>query len=401
MILKENILFANRYQLERLLGRGGFSEVWLAKDSYTNLEIAVKVYAPGQGMDSDGLKEFSAELAGVFNLNHSSLLKPTHVDVWEGMPYLIMPYCAQGAISNRIGKMTENEIWKLIHDVASGLAYLHKNDIVHQDIKPDNILLDDNGNYVITDFGISAKARSTLRKSVIGGATSEGTMAYMGPERFSKQPAPTKASDIWSFGAMVYEMITGNVPFGELGGSMQKAGAEIPEITEPVSDELRSLVEQMLAPEPWNRPLADSVIGYSNVKNKSVMADNDTAGKYDVYSNRKFSISEDTLIFSYKASQKIVYVNTTKDFCVEKKSNSDWIQLKCFPDKSVVVSVSKNVHNQELKTELYFYEDNEIMEKSTKRTLTIIQRPFSLLDIWWIWISIAVVVTLIILYFNL
>lgn len=98
------------------------------------MEIAVKVYAPSQGMDSDGLKEFSAELAGVFNLNHTNLLKPTHVDAWEGMPYLILPFCSQGSITNRVGKMQEDEIWKLIHDVASGLSYLHKNDIVHQDI---------------------------------------------------------------------------------------------------------------------------------------------------------------------------------------------------------------------------------------------------------------------------
>ena len=259
MQLQPNTLFDKRYQLERLLGRGGFSEVWLAKDSYTKLEIAIKVYAPGQGMDSNGLADFSAELAGVFNLHHSNLLKPTHVDDWEGMPYLIMPYCSRGSLSKQIGKLSEQELWHVLHDVAAGLAYLHRNDIVHQDIKPDNILIDEQGNYVITDFGISTKARSTLRKSVIGGTVSGGTMAYMGPERFSKQPAPTKASDIWSLGAMMFELITGNVPFGEMGGGMQKSGAEIPDITEPISDKLRQTIESMLALEPWDRPTAEKL----------------------------------------------------------------------------------------------------------------------------------------------
>lgn len=256
MILQEHTIFADRYQLERLLGRGGFSEVWLATDNWTHLQVAIKVYAPGQGMNADGLQDFCSELANVFELNHTNLLKPTHVDSWNDMPYLIMAYCSQGALTKKIQKLTEFELWKLIHDVASGLAYLHDKDVVHQDIKPDNILIDNYGNYVITDFGISSRARNTLRKSVIGGAISGGTTAYMGPERFSKQPAPTKASDIWSFGAMLFELIEGDMPFGEMGGGVQKAGADMPEINASVSCELKELVGRMLAPQTWDRPTA-------------------------------------------------------------------------------------------------------------------------------------------------
>lgn len=263
MKLQENTIFADRYQLERLLGRGGFSEVWLAKDNWTHLRIALKVYAPGQGMDANGLQEFCGELANVFDLNHPNLLKPTHVDTWNDMPYLIMAYCSQGSLTNKIGTLSESDVWKLIHDVASGLAYLHKKDVVHQDIKPDNILIDESGNYVITDFGISTRARSTLRKSVVGGAVSGGTTAYMGPERFSRQPAPTKASDIWSFGAMVYEILEGNVPFGEMGGGMQKGGAEIPYLSANVSDALKYVIFKMLSKETWDRPTAEKLVEWS------------------------------------------------------------------------------------------------------------------------------------------
>ena len=263
MILQENTLFANRYQLERILGRGGFSEVWLAKDNWTHLRIAIKVYAPGQGMDANGLQDFCGELANVFDLNHTNLLKPTHVDSWNDMPYLIMAYCSQGSLAKKIMKLSEAQIWKMIQDVASGLAYLHSKDVVHQDIKPDNILMDEFGNFVITDFGISTRARSTLRKSVIGGAVSGGTAAYMGPERFSRQPAPTKASDIWSFGAMVYELLEGNVPFGEVGGGLQKGGAEIPFITADVSDALKFTVYKMLSKETWDRPTAATLVTWA------------------------------------------------------------------------------------------------------------------------------------------
>lgn len=264
MQLQENTLFAKRYQLIKLLGRGGFSEVWLAKDNWTRLQIAIKVYAPGQGMDQDGLQDFCGELASVYDLNHTNLLKPQHVDTWENMPYLIMAYCPAGSCVKRVGKMAEAELWKLIHDVAAGLAYLHEKDVVHQDIKPDNILMDTEGNYLITDFGISTRARSTLRKSVIGGSTSGGTTAYMGPERFSRQPAPTKASDIWSFGAMVFELLEGVVPFGEIGGGLQKGGAEIPFINANVSDALKYTIFKMLSKETWDRPVAATLIKWAN-----------------------------------------------------------------------------------------------------------------------------------------
>lgn len=280
MQLIQNTYFGegNRYYLEKLLGRGGFSEVWLAKDAITDLELVLKVYAPGTGMDEDGLQTFSKELARVYHLNHPNLLRPQHVDSWQGMPYLLMAYCAQGSLVKRIGGMPETEIRKVLHDVASGLAYLHAHDVIHQDIKPDNILLDDTGNYVITDFGISTRARSTLRKSVAAStAHSGGTIAYMGPERFGKEPAPIKASDVWSLGAMLYELMTGDTPFGEHGGLIQKSGAEIPTIQGNYSDELKQMVEQMLALNPWDRPTAeDLAAGYavpsSSARNRPTVA---------------------------------------------------------------------------------------------------------------------------------
>ena len=265
-MLQADLLFADRYRLIKCIGRGGFAEVWLAEDNWTNLQIAIKVYAPGQGMDQDGLREFCGELASVYDLNHANLLKPQHVDTWENMPYLIMAYCPAGSCVKRVGKMTETELWKLIHDVAAGLAYLHEKDVVHQDIKPDNILMDTEGNYLITDFGISTRARSTLQKSIVGSsiAHGSGTVAYMGPERFSRQPAPTKASDIWSFGAMAFELLDGIAPFGMLGGGMQKSGAEIPFINANVSDALKFTIFKMLSKETWDRPTAATLVEWAN-----------------------------------------------------------------------------------------------------------------------------------------
>ena len=258
MELKEKRIFDKRYRLTRILGSGGFSEVWLAEDmKVSNQRKALKVYAPGKGLDADGVQLFSKEFELVFDLNHANLLRPAHFDVCDRSPYLVLPYCEQGSAAKLVGKISEEEAWRFLHDVAMGLAYLHEQEppIIHQDIKPDNVLIDNRGNYLITDFGISAKARSTLRKSM-GNVKSGGTIAYMAPERFGKDNTPIKASDIWSLGATLFELLTGDAPFGEHGGVLQKSGADVPDLTGNWSPELKEIVTLCLLKETWDRPTA-------------------------------------------------------------------------------------------------------------------------------------------------
>ena len=157
-----------------------------------------------------------------------------------------------------IGQMGEKEAWLFLRDIASGLEYLHGQEppVIHQDIKPDNILMNVSGRYLLTDFGISIKARNTLRKSIMKTEGSVGTLAYMGPERFSKYPLPIKASDIFSLGATLYELLTGMVPFGEHGGLLLQHGAEIPVLEGEWSDELKAIIDLCLQKDTWERPSA-------------------------------------------------------------------------------------------------------------------------------------------------
>lgn len=262
-MLQEGLLFANRYLLVRQLGRGGFAEVWLAEDSLTHVQVAVKVYAAGTGLDESGIRMFTEEFSVVFDMNHTNLLRPTHYDCYERMPYLIMPYIRNGSAFKYLTEgrnIPVDECWKMLHDVASGLAYLHEKQppLIHQDIKPDNIMIDDEGRYLITDFGISARIRSTIRGAQAQ-EQSGGTLAYMGPERFSATPKPIMASDVWSLGAMMFELMTGMPPFGNHGGVLQKNGAEIPIIEEDYPQELKDIVYSCLALETWDRPSAAKI----------------------------------------------------------------------------------------------------------------------------------------------
>lgn len=269
--MEKNNLFHDRYFLERLLGRGNFSEVWLAKDTKTDIQVALKIYAPATGLDDHGMNVLSREFAIVVAANQKNLLKPLYYDSYERKPYLVLPYCKNGTIQRLIGKFTEDDAWHLFHDVAAGLAYLHSMNptLIHQDIKPDNIMIGDNGSYMITDFGVSAHAKSTLRKSLSTQFASAGTTAYMAPERFSKDNTPIKANDIWSLGAMVYEMLTGDVPFSSgtqiEGGILQKNGAEIPDLPASFSPELNQMIQMCLEEDPWNRPTAEQIVDYAQI----------------------------------------------------------------------------------------------------------------------------------------
>lgn len=264
--MEEKKLFHERYVLTRLLGRGNFSEVWLASDIKTKTNVALKVYAPATGLDDSGLDIFAREFSIVVNANHKNLLTPLHYDTFERKPYLVLPYCQNGSTQKRVGIFKEEEIWKLLHDIASGLSFLHSMQppVIHQDIKPDNILFSDNGDYMLTDFGVSSHCRSALRKSVSEAFSSAGTMAYMAPERFGKSAnVPIMASDIYSLGATAFELLTGDAPFGNDGGLVQKKGADIPELPNTFSSGLRKVIRLCLNAEPWNRPTAIELEAYA------------------------------------------------------------------------------------------------------------------------------------------
>ena len=263
--MEEKKLFHDRYFMERLLGRGNFSEVWLARDTKTDIAVALKIYAPATGLDDNGLNVFAREFALVVNANHKNLLKPLYYDNFERKPYLVLPYCKDGSIMRNVGKFTEEEAWRLIRDVASGLSWLHNMNppVIHQDIKPDNVMIGENGDFMITDFGVSTHLKSTLRKSMSAAFSSAGTIAYMAPERFGKYNTPIMANDIYSLGATVFEMLTGDTPFGNDGGLVQKKGADVPELKGEYSSQLKKVISKCLRTNAWERPTAEQLEKYA------------------------------------------------------------------------------------------------------------------------------------------
>lgn len=161
--LKQGTMIADRYRLKEYKGSGSFGEVWKAEDAELGLDVAIKLYI---SLDQNGQSEFKDEYKVAYGLSHENLLTAQYYGVWEHRPYLIMKYCENGNASALAGNADEATIWRFLHDVSAGLRYLHglEPPVVHQDIKPENILRDDQGRFLITDFGISRKMRNTMRK---------------------------------------------------------------------------------------------------------------------------------------------------------------------------------------------------------------------------------------------
>ena len=256
-------IFDERYEQEELLGRGAFSEVWKVKDIQTGVTLALKIYNPTTGIDEDGKDMLTHEFALMVNANHKNLLRPLFFAVSGDRPYLILPFCEQGNIGKMVGKMDEEEAWKLLRDCASALAYLHGMNppVLHQDIKPANILLNDNGDYMLTDFGVSTQVKQSLSRVSHQDMAllSAGTISYMAPERFSRNNLPVMANDIYSLGSTVYELTSGTLPFGVDGGLLQRKGAEIPELPGNFSPLLKKTLDSCLQEEPWQRPTAEQL----------------------------------------------------------------------------------------------------------------------------------------------
>lgn len=277
-IAESGKLLDGRYKLLRPLSSdGGTADVWLALDTNTidevfddesdnvkavedtGIKVAIKIYRPKNALDL-GEQRFREEFKIVFNCHHTNLVQPINFSIYEGIPYLVLPYCQYGSSERLMGKITDkNELWRYISDVSAGLAYLHAFNptIVHHDIKPANVLIDDSKNFAITDFGISSH-RGFNRDGYE--ENQSGTMAYMAPERFKDDYESTPESDIWSFGATLYELISEKVPFGENGGWEQlEKGTQPKPISQNVPNSIKKLIADCLSFDPGERPSASKI----------------------------------------------------------------------------------------------------------------------------------------------
>jgi tetratricopeptide (TPR) repeat protein len=244
---------AGRYRVERELGRGGMSLVYLAHDARLGRKVALKILRPELAA-SLGPDRFLREIQVVAGLAHPHIL-PLH-DSGEaaGMLYYVMPYVEGESLRHRLDREKRIPLVDAIEiarEVADALEYAHQHDIVHRDIKPENILLQA-GQAVVSDFGI-ARAISEARGRVTGTGVAVGTPEYMSPEQASGGTVDGR-SDVYSLGCVLYEMLTGRSPGSVSGGAAQAPPIRTISAVQPtIPLEVEAAIEEAMAQRPEER----------------------------------------------------------------------------------------------------------------------------------------------------
>src|SRR5258706_4248065 len=197
------------YRLMRLLGRGGFAEVYLGEHVRLNSYAAVKVLnSQIAGSEVESLERDAYNIAKLLQPN---IIRVFNYDIAEGIPFLVMDYAQNGTLRNRHPKGTHVPLVNIVSyvkQVAGALHYAHGERVIHRDIKPENMLLGRNDEILLSDFGIATVSQSSRYQNTLDIV---GTVAYMSPEQI--QGKPHSASDQYSLGIVIYEWLSGERPF--------------------------------------------------------------------------------------------------------------------------------------------------------------------------------------------
>ena len=252
-------LISDRYEVEELVGAGGMSSVYRARDQLLERHVALKILHPQYGEDEEYVERFRREARSVAKLSHPHIVTVIDRGEDDGRQYIVFEYVHGENLKQlieRTGPLPTRRAIELAISIADALSFAHENGIVHRDVKPQNVLLTPDGDAKVTDFGI---ARSLdVERGVTQTGTVLGTSNYLSPEQAGGK-ATTPSTDIYSLGVVVYELLTAEVPFpGEnfVAIAMKHINEPAPDVLAKRPDvpvRLAAAVDCALAKDPAER----------------------------------------------------------------------------------------------------------------------------------------------------
>ena len=252
------------YRIAEKIGAGGMGEVYRAHDEHLHRDVAIKVLPAGTLSDQSARRHFRTEALALSKLNHPGIATIYDFDTQDGVDFLVMEYIPGITLSEKLAgrPLTEKEVIALGMQLAEGLAAAHSEGVVHRDLKPANLRVTGDGRLKILDFGLAKLEHPVIphaaTESVTGGQAAVGTLPYMAPEQLLDEEVDAR-TDIHAAGAVLYEMATGQRPFGKLDQAhlitaiLRQAPAPPAQLNSQVSAELERVIGKCLEKEPENR----------------------------------------------------------------------------------------------------------------------------------------------------
>ncbi|MBN1879092.1 protein kinase [bacterium] len=258
------IVIAGRYELLELLGKGGMGVVYRAADRELNLAVALKILRPKLSYDPDFIEMFKREVTLARMLSHPNIIKIYDLNRMGNMWFVSMEYLQGEEVKDviiREGKLASEQVQSIGMQILSALSHSHSRNLIHSDVKPQNIFLDEKGHATLVDFGIARTMSSHSKDQIV-----YGTPGYISPEQITGDQA-TPRSDIYSLGVSLYEMVTGRVPFEEetmdliLESQLKTDPPPPSHYSSEVPKWMDNLIIKMMARKPLNRfASADDVL---------------------------------------------------------------------------------------------------------------------------------------------
>jgi eukaryotic-like serine/threonine-protein kinase len=232
-------------ELVRVLGRGGMGEVWLARQRSLGRMVAVKVLPPRLARDAEFVSRFDKEATALAALSHPNIIQIIDRGVAGEHYYFVMEYVEGRSLREVMRELSPPEALRIALQVARAIECAHDNHIIHRDLKPENILLDGRGHAKVADFGLAGIRRPDARQELTATAVAMGTLNYMAPEQRRDAKNVDGRADLFSFGVVLYEMLTGELPVGRF----KLPSARVPGLDARVD----AVVERLLENEPESR----------------------------------------------------------------------------------------------------------------------------------------------------
>lgn len=257
-MINKGYLLGDRYRIIDTLGEGGMANVYLAEDIILQRKVAVKILRLDLQKEPQTLARFQREALATSELSHPNIVMVLDVGTDHGLPYMVMEYVDGPDLKEYIrvnSPLNLGNIIKIMDQILSAMSLAHKHNVIHRDLKPQNILMDKHGNIKIADFGIAVALN---QNSVTQTNSAIGSVHYMSPEQ-TRGGLVTKQSDIYSLGIILYELITGNVPFNgdsAVSIALKHAQEPIPSIRKQdpnIPQPLENVVLKATAKDPRDR----------------------------------------------------------------------------------------------------------------------------------------------------